>query len=39
MTVALLMANTLASAERLFFKSLERTIRPLKLNILEKVPR
>ncbi|KZT32654.1 FTHFS-domain-containing protein [Sistotremastrum suecicum HHB10207 ss-3] len=38
MTVAMLMHNTLKSAEILWQKSLERTIKPLKLNILEKVP-
>ncbi|THU91152.1 FTHFS-domain-containing protein [Dendrothele bispora CBS 962.96] len=38
MTVAMLMENTLISAERLWEKARERTITPLKLNILEKVP-
>ncbi|KIJ44378.1 hypothetical protein M422DRAFT_168339 [Sphaerobolus stellatus SS14] len=38
MTVAMLMYNTFSSAERLFHKSLQRTIKPLKLDILEKVP-
>ncbi|KII88500.1 hypothetical protein PLICRDRAFT_111129 [Plicaturopsis crispa FD-325 SS-3] len=38
MTVAVLMDNTLKSAERLWQKSRERKIKPLKLNILEKVP-
>lgn len=39
MTVALLMDNTLKSAERLWNASRERKVRPLKLNILEPVPR
>ncbi|PFH50056.1 hypothetical protein AMATHDRAFT_61802 [Amanita thiersii Skay4041] len=38
MTVAMLMVNTLQSAERIWHKSRERTIKPLKLDILEKVP-
>ena len=38
MTVAMLMENTLISAERLWEQSRERKIKPLKLNILEKVP-
>ncbi|KAK7467150.1 tetrahydrofolate synthase [Stygiomarasmius scandens] len=38
MTVAMLMENTLISAERLWEKARARTIKPLKLNILEKVP-
>lgn len=38
MTVAMLMANTLNSAERLFYKSLERTVKPLKLEVAKKVP-
>lgn len=38
MTVALLMENTLTSAERLWKRSRERKVKPLKLNILEKVP-
>ncbi|KIY70931.1 C-1-tetrahydrofolate synthase [Cylindrobasidium torrendii FP15055 ss-10] len=37
-TVAMLMENTLVSAERLFEQSRERKIKPLKLNVLEKVP-
>lgn len=39
MTVAMLMANTLNSAERLFYQSLERTVKPLKLEVAKKVPR
>jgi len=39
MTVAMLMVNTLKSAEHHFEMSRERKIRPLKLNILAKVPR
>lgn len=39
MTVAMLMENTFKSAQRLLDKSLERYIKPLKLNILAKVPR
>ena len=39
MTVAMLMSNTLQSAERLWIKARERRIKPLKLDILEKVPR
>ena len=39
MTVAMLMVNTLKSAEYLFEKSRQRTVRPLKLDILAKVPR
>lgn len=39
MTVALLMENTFKSAERLWERSRSRKIRPLKLNILENVPR
>lgn len=39
MTVALLMKNTLASAERWLEKSLKRSIKPLKLDLLENVPR
>jgi methylenetetrahydrofolate dehydrogenase (NADP+)/methenyltetrahydrofolate cyclohydrolase/formyltetrahydrofolate synthetase len=39
MTVAMLMQNTLTSAERWLEKSLERHVKPLKLHLLEKVPR
>jgi methylenetetrahydrofolate dehydrogenase (NADP+)/methenyltetrahydrofolate cyclohydrolase/formyltetrahydrofolate synthetase len=39
MTVALLMDNTLQSAERLWTLARERKIVPLKLNLLAKVPR
>lgn len=39
MTVAMLMQNTLRSAERLWTRSRERRVQPLELNILEKVPR
>ena len=39
MTVAMLMQNTLRSAERLWTRSRERRVKPLQLNILEKVPR
>ncbi|KAJ7632625.1 formate--tetrahydrofolate ligase-domain-containing protein [Roridomyces roridus] len=38
MTVAMLMENTLQSAERLWEKKRSLKIKPLKLNILEKVP-
>lgn len=38
MTVALLMQNTLASAERLFERSRERSVRPLQLQLLKPVP-
>lgn len=38
MTVALLMENTLKSAERLWEEARSRKIKPLKLNILDKVP-
>ncbi|KAG6909709.1 hypothetical protein DXG01_015911 [Tephrocybe rancida] len=38
MTVAMLMENTLVSAERLWNKSRELKVKPLSLNILEKVP-
>ncbi|KAG5642951.1 hypothetical protein DXG03_001832 [Asterophora parasitica] len=38
MTVAMLMENTLQSAERLWNKTRERKVKPLKLNLLEKVP-
>lgn len=38
MTVAMLMQNTLVSAERWLQKSLERHIKPLKLDLLENVP-
>lgn len=39
MTVALLMHNTLKSAERLWNEARDQKVRPLKLNLLEKVPR
>ena len=39
MTVALLMHNTLKSAERLWSLARERKIVPLKLNVLAQVPR
>ena len=39
MTVAMLMENTLQSAERLWSKARSRIVNPLKLNVLEKVPR
>lgn len=39
MTVAMLMQNTLRSAERLWTRSRERRVKPLELNILEKVPK
>lgn len=38
MTVALLMENVMTSAIRLFEEALHRTVKPLKLNILDKVP-
>ncbi|EEB91105.1 hypothetical protein MPER_10594 [Moniliophthora perniciosa FA553] len=38
MTVAMLMENTLKSAERLWEQSRQRKVKPLKLNILENVP-
>jgi methylenetetrahydrofolate dehydrogenase (NADP+)/methenyltetrahydrofolate cyclohydrolase/formyltetrahydrofolate synthetase len=38
MTVALLMSNTLKSAERLWEKARQLKVKPLSLNILEKVP-
>ncbi len=38
MTVAMLMSNTLKAAERLWEESRSRRLKPLKLNILEKVP-
>ncbi|GJJ12406.1 hypothetical protein Clacol_006648 [Clathrus columnatus] len=38
MTVAMLMENTFRSAQRLFERSLKRSIKPLKLDILPKVP-
>lgn len=38
MTVAMLMENTLHSAERLWEKSRTRTVKPLKLKILQNVP-
>ena len=39
MTVAMLISNTLKSAERLWQESRTKKVRPLPLNILEKVPR
>lgn len=39
MTVAMLMENTLLSAERLWKKSRSRTVKPLPLNVLSKVPK
>ncbi|CCA73924.1 probable MIS1-C1-tetrahydrofolate synthase, mitochondrial [Serendipita indica DSM 11827] len=39
MTVAMLISNTLKSAERLWEKERARKLVPLKLNVLEKVPR
>ncbi|KAF7304887.1 FTHFS-domain-containing protein [Mycena kentingensis (nom. inval.)] len=38
MTVAMLMENTLISAERLWEKQRSLKVKPLKLNLLEKVP-
>ncbi|KAJ6496682.1 formate--tetrahydrofolate ligase-domain-containing protein [Mycena vitilis] len=38
MTVAMLMENTLKSAESLWEKQRQRKVKPLKLNILENVP-
>lgn len=38
MTVAMLMENTLKSAERIWNESRARKVKPLKLNILENVP-
>ncbi|KAJ7046787.1 formate--tetrahydrofolate ligase-domain-containing protein [Mycena alexandri] len=38
MTVAMLMENTLQSAERLWEKQRQLKVKPLKLNVLEKVP-
>jgi methylenetetrahydrofolate dehydrogenase (NADP+)/methenyltetrahydrofolate cyclohydrolase/formyltetrahydrofolate synthetase len=38
MTVAMLMDNTLTAAECQWTKARQRVIKPLKLNILEKVP-
>ncbi|KAI6039078.1 formate--tetrahydrofolate ligase-domain-containing protein [Pisolithus marmoratus] len=38
MTVALLMENVMTSAIRLFEKAQHRTVKPLKLTILDKVP-
>ncbi|KAJ7273718.1 formate--tetrahydrofolate ligase-domain-containing protein [Mycena haematopus] len=38
MTVAMLMENTLQSAERFWEKQRQLKVKPLKLNILEKVP-
>lgn len=39
MTVAMLMESTLRSAERLWNKARIRTVKPLELNVLDKVPR
>jgi len=39
MTVAMLISNTLRSAERLWQETRMKKVRPLPLNILEKVPR
>lgn len=39
MTVAMLISNTLKSAERMWEKERGRKLVPLKLNVLEKVPR
>jgi len=39
MTVAMLMQNTLKSAERLWSLARERKVVPLELELLEKVPR
>jgi methylenetetrahydrofolate dehydrogenase (NADP+) / methenyltetrahydrofolate cyclohydrolase / formyltetrahydrofolate synthetase len=39
MTVAMLMDNTFKSAVRLWEISRQRKVRPLKLNVLDKVPR
>ena len=39
MTVAMLMQNTLLGAERWLETSLNKTIKPLQLRVLEKVPR
>ena len=38
MTVAMLMSNTLRAAERLWEQQRNLRVKPLKLNILEKVP-
>jgi methylenetetrahydrofolate dehydrogenase (NADP+)/methenyltetrahydrofolate cyclohydrolase/formyltetrahydrofolate synthetase len=38
MTVAMLMLNTLTSAERLWEKARERKVKPLKINVKEQVP-
>ena len=38
MTVALLMVNTLKAAERIWDQARALRIKPLKLNVLEKVP-
>jgi methylenetetrahydrofolate dehydrogenase (NADP+)/methenyltetrahydrofolate cyclohydrolase/formyltetrahydrofolate synthetase len=38
MTVALLMENTLKSAERLWEEARSKKVKPLKLNVLDKVP-
>ena len=38
MTVAMLMANTLKAAERIWEEGRSLRLKPLKLNILEKVP-
>lgn len=38
MTVAILMENTLKAAERIWGEARSRKIKPLKLNVLDKVP-
>ena len=38
MTVAMLMLNTLTSAERLWEKARERKVKPLKIDVKEQVP-
>jgi len=38
MTVAILMENTVKAAERIWEEARSRKIKPLKLNVLEKVP-
>ena len=38
MTVAMLMSNTFTASERLFLAARSRKVKPLSLNILEKVP-
>ena len=38
MTVAMLMYNTLSSAEKLWERAKQRQIKPLQLDLLEKVP-